>query len=231
MSFKERKIIEENYQEKINSGIDKVKGFASNNPGLTVAGLGAGVGALANYIGDGANDLEIARETELKTTGSDVRNDLAEDKYVDSGDMREFVGHVQDANDVGNHQIRDTIGDGLGRVLPWVDDNAEAQVAANSMTVKEPSFQIDANNNPVIDGYKYDNSISPDANEIAYRRSMAANPPAEFKEMVEKQVSRAEDAQKESISNSTRDSYLKKMALGAGAGAAGLFAKRKIQGR
>jgi len=232
MSFKERKIfIEESIQDKLDTGIDKVKEFANKNPGITATGVGMGLGALTNYLSNGADTLHDSRVQDTADEVQAARANAVSDRLVPQAKFNNFVNGVNDAYDVG-----DVINPDITSFLPGSDSDAEALKNAesilktsNAAAGREIFNMGNKGEGMSIDGYTYDPSISQDANYEMYKNHASKNPMTpEQKIAVDNAGERAQHASEKSIANSTRDSYLQKMALGGALGTGGAFAARKL---
>jgi hypothetical protein len=233
MSFKDRKLIQESFQEKLDTGIDKVKEFATRNPGLTAAGAGIGLGALTNYLTGGAEHLAGERAQDAADNVREARLDAVQDRLVPQSQFNAFTDNVKDAYDIG-----ETIKPDLLSFLPGVDSDASALEKANSIlktanATTDHKFDMgDKGVGMSIDGYKYDPSISDDANYTMYKQHASSNPLSpEQEKAVNNAGARAAQDSARGVANATRDSYLQKMGLGGALGAGGAFAARKLKNK
>lgn len=227
MSFKERKgaLIEEGYQDKLDNAWGGVKDFTKNNQGLAAIGGTAAAGALANYLTDGASDLEDDRIADKAAIPGEVKADIAQNTGVSKGEFSDFANDYANAHDKESGPLGNSF-DAIRWLVPGMNTDADALKNVTSQAATNDSFSTDGG--AAVDGYNVRNDINMDANYDLYQKHLAANPSDANQTTANAEIANAEANQDRSIANATRDSYLQAAGVGAGAGAAGLFAKRKL---
>ncbi len=244
MTFKKRYI-----EEGLQGAWDKTKEMASNNPGIVGGITGAGLGAAANYFGDGAESMEQDRTQDLENFREKgvaqhmVNKEVgAKDDFTDLRDAKSYLGGrngINGANWLGG-RIEDL---GLFKndndytldVQNYQDAHPDATIgdsvpnglggllkADDSFDLNGHKVQLGNGSDAAWDDYKFDVGQK-------YRNLSAENIDKAIAS--DKGLTATQGDLQDNIGDSTTDSYRNKILGGAALGAGGTYASRKLKER
>ena len=232
MKFKQR-MLEESFKD-----------FIKNNAGLAAAGTGIGAGLLYNYLTGGADTELASNQAEMNNfMNKEALEQLVKDRALNKDEFETLYDQLKDAKTSEGWIFPDDswFGDNNQEALAKVLAYAKAHPEVN-LDIKyfEPDLSDGLHKTigiPVtakISGAEINTNLPVDQNYEIYQQQLREKLSPDIQKEIENNPDLAEKKAElqNSIEHSTRNSYLKKAALG-GALATGLhqggkFAKRKL---
>ena len=147
MTFKNRILEENRYMEKAQDVIDSTGTFAKNNPGVASAIGGAGLGALANYMGDGAESMHVDRKQDTEDwLMGEGRDRMATNNILDKDEFTDLRDKYIDSQRLGI-----PVGSTLNKTFDWVTGHKEDFDFGQTPEHAKAELELYAKNNPTAE--------------------------------------------------------------------------------